>query len=163
MSLISFPTNIVSVGTGGLIGGRGLIGILGGSGDSISYDLAASFNIANQTFTNAQVLDTAAEGVQSGSLTVVDSGAGTVKVVSNELELVGTGNIDETGVFGSTATTKALGKALFLTYTPSNVSERGYFGFVNTAGMDIVNNSESILYHRDSGEVRAVTLPQPLL
>jgi len=123
----------------------------------IEYDLSANFNsAANQTFTNAQVLNTAEEGVDYGSLTVVDSGAGTVKVVSNELELVGTGNINETGVFGSTATTKALGKALFLTYTPSNVSERDYFGFVNTAGLDIGNNPESIFYHRDSGEVRVV-------
>lgn len=55
------------------------------------FDLFADFTAANQTFSNAQALDTAAEGVQKGSMTVVDVAAGTDKIASNLLEITGTG------------------------------------------------------------------------
>jgi len=98
------------------------------------YELEALFTGDNQTFSDAQVLDTAAEGVETGSLTVVDTGAGTVKIDTNRLELVGSGTWDETGIRETTGTTKALGKAAIITL-PHNTSAASIFGFNTAAGI----------------------------
>jgi len=101
----------------------------------IEYDLSANFNAAaNQTFTNAQVLDASEEGVDYGSLTVVDAGAGTVKVASNLLEITGTGSWDETGVRSTSGVTKALGKAFIGTLT-HNTNAASLFGLNTAAGI----------------------------
>ncbi|MCP4493225.1 MAG: hypothetical protein GY820_38875 [Gammaproteobacteria bacterium] len=55
---------------------------------AVSYPLRANFNADNQTFTDEQVLDTEAEGVQDGEfLYHNDNGDGDYKIVSNQLEL----------------------------------------------------------------------------
>lgn len=93
-----------------------------GVGNSIiTYDLNAPFNAVNQTFSNTQVLNTIIEGIQNGSLTVVDTGVGTVKIVSNKLELVGDNNWNATGIYHTNGTSKALGKSAFFTYSHVNL------------------------------------------
>lgn len=74
-------------------------------------------NAADQTFSDSQVLDTPAEGVREGSLTVVDIGTGTVKVVSNKLEIVGGTAWGDAGV-NSQSITRASGKMFISTMTP---------------------------------------------
>lgn len=100
----------------------------------ITYDLKALFTAGDQTFDPAEVLSTPAQGVQTGSLTVVDTGAGTVKIDTNRLELVGSGTWDQTGVRETTGTTKALGKAAIITL-PHNTSAASIFGFNTAAGI----------------------------
>ena len=91
------------------------------TGRLIPYDLDAPWTASNQTFSNTQVLDTVAEGVRVGSLTVVETSTGTVKIVSNELELTGSASYTTTGITGE-AVTKSLGKALFCSLNYSGTS-----------------------------------------
>ena len=107
-----------------------------GTGTFVAYDLQAIFGGANQTFSNTQVLDTAAEGVGIGSLTVVETSTGTVKIVSNELELVGdNASWTTTGVFGSTGITRSLGKALVFQYETSSTGHHSRIGFNTSAAV----------------------------
>ena len=53
---------------------------------ALTYLLRATFNAANQGYANGQVLDTVAEGVQDGQLTVVEVD-GTLAIVSNKCAL----------------------------------------------------------------------------
>ena len=105
-------------------------------GRLVSYDLDASFTASNQTFSNTQVLDTVGEGVRVGSLTVVDTSTGTVKIVSNELELVGDGAaFSATGLVGA-AITKSLGKTMFVTHgADNNVNSLIGFDDASTLGI----------------------------
>ena len=56
---------------------------------AVTYLLSANWTAGDQTFTHNQVLDTTAEGVQVGSFKVTDTFSGTVKIVSNALEIMG--------------------------------------------------------------------------
>lgn len=116
--------------------GWGLCGTLSGgapAGD-MSYDLDATWTAGNQTFSGAQVLDTSAEGVDTGSMTVFDDSTGTVKIDTNRLEIVGSGVLNHTGVYLTSGFTKALGKAAFMTFT-HNTATDCYMGFITTAGI----------------------------
>ncbi len=62
------------------------------------YLLRATFTAGDQTFSDAQVLDTAAEGVEMVSLTVKDTGAGDWQIVSNQLKNLVASNFNETAV-----------------------------------------------------------------
>ncbi len=140
--------------------GPGLSGVtlMGVAVNPLRYDLKALWTAANQTFTNAQVLDTVAEGVQDGSLTVVDTSTGTVKVVSNELELVGDGSWDTTGVYITNSTSRRLGKGLFAvvnkgatnTFAPALL-------WLNNAGIDASNDGEATIYFRNTADIQAGT------
>ena len=124
---------------------------------AILCDLKATFNIANQAFSNGQVLNTPAQGVESGSLTVVDTSTGTVKVVSNKLELVGNGASSASTGAVAGAVTKALGKALFVTQGAGGFL-MGRIGFDDSTALDVTpdpwylrrNNS---IYYWDSTTV----------
>ncbi len=107
-----------------------------------AFDLYADFDVENFTASNTDVLG-ASQGVQSGSLTVVDTGAGTVKVVSNELELVGNGvSSAATCLFGG-AITKALGKAFFYTQDAGgNINTR--FGLDSAAATTAIPDKYSV-------------------
>ena len=105
-----------------------------GNSAGIAYDLQALWTAANATFSNTQVLDTSGEGVSTGALTVVETSSGSVKIVSNELELTGDGaDYSKTGVTGE-ALTRAQGKALFATMTTitGSTPTQGKFGFATS-------------------------------
>jgi len=94
----------------------------------MGFDLRALFAYAaDQTFANAEVLKTKAKGLWDGSLTVVDTSTGTVKVVSNELEIVGSGVESETGIL-SDGLTKALGKGFLFRHTAATAINSTYSG-----------------------------------
>jgi hypothetical protein len=100
---------------------------------AIAYDLKATFTASNQTFTDAQVLDTAAEGVETGSLTVVDTSTGTVKIVGNELEIDPSGTWNTTGLY-SNVITNTPGKAIFATIDNDTVDYNAQPLGTNIAG-----------------------------
>ena len=113
-------------------------GILGHatSGVSIAYDLRTKMSdVPGQpvTFPDATVLDTAAEGVLDGSLTVVETGAGTVKATGDVLEIVGTASWAETGVV-SPASTRGLGLSLFGTRNKT-AGQNEFQGWSTTSGL----------------------------
>ena len=120
-------------------------------GRLVSYDLDASFTASNQTFSNTQVLDTVGEGVRVGSLTVVDTSTGTCKIVSNELELVGSGSANTTCVYDATGVSRALGKALLFTVTQDNGATDAYYGF-NRTGFQIATFSTGV--YLDGGSIK---------
>ncbi len=115
----------------------------------LATDLYAPFSVADFTATNGQVLYST-RGVQSGSLTVVDTSTGTGKVVGKELEITGTGGWNTTGAYKTVGVTKALGKAFFSINTYSTrdlkvgwnegaaITDANSVGFNLTAGADIV-------------------------
>ncbi|MBW2635983.1 MAG: hypothetical protein JRC86_00400 [Deltaproteobacteria bacterium] len=103
----------------------------------LSYLLKATFDSApNQTFSDAQVLDTPAEGVESGSLTVVDTSTGTVKIVSGELEIVGDGTYNKTGIVDSDGVSRLLGRGLFIDHIHAS-SNFSLIGFTNSSALSV--------------------------
>ena len=120
----------------------------------ISYLLRVPFTAANQGYSDAQVLDTVAEGVQDGQLTVVEKD-GTLAVVSNEcaftaqatptwgdqgfysqavtrslgLTLLGTVNVDAT----NTTAILALDQA-----ADAGLTRELYFAFISDGNLDVI-------------------------
>ncbi len=94
------------------LGGRGYPWGGGAGGGAVRYLLLARFNAADQGYADAQVLDSAALGVEIGQLTVVEVD-GTLAIVSNKMDFTAqaTAVQGDLGVF-STAKTKSLGMAL---------------------------------------------------
>lgn len=91
--------------------------LLGGSvrGAAYTYLLKTAFaGAADQTFTEGQVLDTAAEGVTTGSLTVHDNVAAlSIQIVSGELKFVaGSGHTTEGEGLANGLVTRAAGTVL---------------------------------------------------
>ncbi len=87
--------------------------LLGGAG--IKYLLRATFDAPDQNYANGQVLDTIAEGIQDGQLTVVEVD-GTLAIVGNKCAFTA----QSTPVWGdlgfySQARTRALGRGLLST------------------------------------------------
>ncbi len=114
--------------------GGGMVGL-----EDVFYDLEWTGTGAhNQTFSDAQVLDTAAEGIPNfkGSLTVVDTSTGTVKVVSNRLELVGEGFFNKEGVYHTDGVNRSLGKAGLFTFNEGDASNQTFLGFNASAPLD---------------------------
>lgn len=79
-------------------------------GRTASTTISASFNASDQLFSDGQALDTDAEGVQDGSLTVKDGG-GVVQIVNDWLSVNGSGAFNDTG-FVSGSSAQSLGKAV---------------------------------------------------
>ena len=91
----------------------------------LKYLLRATFNAPDQGYSNTQVLDTVAEGVQDGTLTVVEAD-GTLAVVSNKLAFTAQvspawGNL---GMY-SQAITRALGRGLLVAALSNDVTNIG--------------------------------------
>lgn len=104
----------------------------------IFYDLQWNGNVAaDQTFPDGYVIDSPSEGMANptGALTVTDTAAGTVKVVSNKLEITGSGSANETGVFKTDGVSRSTGKALLLTHTAKTGITGTYFGWDDAAGI----------------------------
>jgi len=97
-----------------------------GARDACKYLLRATFDAANQGYTDAQVLDTAAEGVQKGQLTVVEVD-GTLAIVSNKCAFTAQTTVawGDLGFYSPQAITRALGRALLSTV---NVDANNTFG-----------------------------------
>ncbi len=102
----------------------------------IAYDLRAIWDVGDVTFSNTDTLGPG-EGVQDGSLTVVDTGAGTVKVKTNELEIVGSGTWGETGVYSTNGTTRSLGQAAFGKFRNVLASNSAALGWNEVADVDL--------------------------
>ena len=88
-----------------------------GAGGGLAYLLRAPFTGDDQGYANAQVLDTVAEGITAGSLTVAES-AGTLALVSNKCAYTGGGGWFVTFLI-SQAIDRALGRTLLATISKS--------------------------------------------
>ncbi len=106
----------------------------------LATDLYAPFSVADFTATNGQVLYST-RGVQSGSLTVVDTAGGEVGVDTGQLKITGSGTWDETGLRETGGVTKALGKAFFGKLT-HNTLAASLLGLNNTTGIVRANGLE---------------------
>lgn len=93
----------------------------------VTYLLQATFDADNQGYADAQVLDTEAEGVVDGQLTVVDTGAGTLAIVGNECHTDASASpgFDTTGAY-SQAIAKVLGRTLLCEWSKSEVGSTSY-------------------------------------
>ena len=88
----------------------------------LEYELQATFNGGDQGYADAQVLDTKAEGVQRGNLTVVEAD-GTLALASNKCAFTAQGTPAWGDLGGySQAITKELGKVLLATYNADDVT-----------------------------------------
>lgn len=119
--------------------GDGIAGV-----EPVFYDLEwTGTGAANQTFADAQVLNTAAEGLprEKGSITVTETGTGSVKLVSEKFEITGSGTWDETGLRETDGITKVLGKAFFGKLT-HNTLAASLLGVNNTTGIVRANGIE---------------------
>lgn len=106
---------------------------------AVTYLLKATFTAANQSFTDGQVLDTAAEGVEVGQLTAKDTSTGTLDIVSNQLVVGAESNWISTGVFGE-ALTRAIGTAILFKFQKSASVDRILVGLSDV--YDIQDNPE---------------------
>ena len=98
----------------------------------VTYLLNAPFTAADQGYANAQVLDTVAEGITAGQLTVVEVD-GTLAVVSNKCAFTA----QVTPVWGdqdfySQAITRALGRGLLATVNLSVLGAGSWYGFADS-------------------------------
>jgi hypothetical protein len=87
----------------------------GGGDAACDFELLARFNAANQGYANGQVLDTAAEGVAVGSLTVVETD-GVAELLNNQFRMSQkmVNAYNDLGLYSTLAVVRALGKALFV-------------------------------------------------
>ena len=102
--------------------GAGPSGVAGGA--LLTYYLKAPFTGDNQAYVNAQVLNTAAEGVTEGALTVVEAGSGALALVSNECTFQGGGSVPSCNLT-SQAISRLFGLTLIATV---NVTAGGTYG-----------------------------------
>lgn len=80
----------------------------------LTYLLRATWDeAADQGYADAQVLNTPALGVEDGSLTVAE-GAGTLSVVSNKIQIIGSENDYSANNIRSAAITRLLGTFLYV-------------------------------------------------
>lgn len=105
---------------------------------AITYLLRATFTAGNQTFSDAQVLDTEAEGVEDGQLTVTGTG---VDILSNELVV----DVADQGVLGESAA-RSIGLACIFTHEANHNSARTAAGFTaNTSMVNADNRNDGLL------------------
>ena len=105
------------------------------SGVSLRYLLRATFDAADQGYANAQVLDTVAEGVQDGQLTVVEVD-GTLAISGNKCAFTAqaTPAWGDQG-FYSQAITRALGRGLLATVNLNATNKSAAMGWASIAGV----------------------------
>ncbi len=103
---------------------------------ALTYLLRATFDAADQGFADAQVLDTEAEGVTAGQLTVVEVD-GTLAIVSNKCAFTAqtTPTTGDQGFF-SQAITRAIGQTLLFTVQSDNTgNDTTAIGFFDTTDL----------------------------
>lgn len=100
-----------------------------------TYLLRAHFNADDQGYVDTQVLDTEAEGVSDGQLTVVEI-SGTLAIVSNKYAFTPANGWNQLGVY-SQAVTKALGRGLVTTVNLDATDTRAVVAWVDSADVDI--------------------------
>ena len=98
----------------------------GPSGAGVPYLLRATFDAPDQGFADAQVLNTVAEGIRDGQLTVVEV-AGTLAIVSKQLVFTDPGGWDNLGVY-SQVVTRQLGRGLLFAMARTNWDDGGIWG-----------------------------------
>ena len=122
------------------------------SGVSLRYLLRATFDAPDQGYANGQVLDTVAEGVQDGQLTVVEVD-GTLAIVSGKCAFTAQSTpIDgDQGFFSSGAITKRLGITLLSNVNSANMTtEVVYLGFKSAAAITLA--AREFTFGKASGE-----------
>ena len=123
----------------------------------ITHLLRATFNAANQGYSNAQVLDTVAEGVSAGQLTVVEVD-GTLAIVSNKCAFTA----QATPVYGdlgfySQAITRALGTTFLATVVRDTAGQDApILGWQDAASLATAS-TEIAFYFRNAGRIDAWT------
>jgi len=91
--------------------------VYGGVAAALKYLLKATFTRADTgPIANGTVLNSAALGVEDGSLTVVDTSTGTVEVLSNKLKVTGSEAWNTTGWYSQNVS-RAIGKTCIVDYT----------------------------------------------
>ena len=124
----------------------------GGAQFGVKYLLRATFDAPDQGYANAQVLDTVAEGVQDGQLTVVEVD-GTLAIVSNRCAFTAqaTPAWGDQG-FYSQAITRALGRGLLATVNVDTTNaEWGGIAFLDSADVNITSGAGSRWLLRTAG------------
>jgi len=108
--------------------------LFGGKGIVPPYLLRAPFTADDQGFANAQVLDTEAEGILQGQLTVVETD-GAIAILTNRLILSGktVSSWTSLGLYSANAITRALGRALLLKFESANTGNMTGAGWHDTA------------------------------
>jgi len=123
----AYPLTATGIATGAPTVGTGTL--------ALAYLLNAPFTASNQNYSDAQVLNTVAEGITAGQLTVVEKD-GTLAVVSNKCAFTvqGTPALGDLALV-SLALTKSLGMTLYETLNIASLT--AYMGFwddANTIG-----------------------------
>jgi len=137
------------------------------SSSTPAYEIYAPWTGADQTFTDAQVLDSAGEGVSTGSMTVTDTSTGSIGIASNVFTITGSGSATTTGVVSTAAYPRVLGAVGMITLSDeftgaaSNYSGVGWditAGVSSTKTDGIVSNDASTtLLSAHSGSWRLST------
>lgn len=130
--------------------------LLGVGEEEISYLLRATFDAADQGYSNTQVLDDPSEGIEDGQLTVVEVD-GTLAIVSNKCAFTaqGTPTWGDLG-FYSQAITRALGRGLLgVVQKPANDIHGPAVGFADSIGL-ADDAFPAAIYFRGTGNFHAV-------
>jgi len=123
-----------------------------GARAACKYLLRATFNADDQGYTDAQVLDTLAEGVQAGQLTVVEVD-GALAIVSNKCAFTAqTTPVWEDLGFYSQAITRAPGRAALCTLNLDILSKQAIYGWGTTPFT--LNNNEGQAFLSVSAGIR---------
>jgi hypothetical protein len=122
------------------------------------YLLRANFNADDQSFVDGQVLDTVAEGVQDGSLTVKKTNAGAVvEVLSNELKLIGASPLGwgDLGLYDTDVVTKTIGSTLLCQIQRVGPGMLAWHDANTLAGSSA--STEYSFYFTTTGDIRVYT------
>lgn len=119
----------------------------GGTPKSL-YTLDYPATGGDQSYSNAQAVDTVAEGIVSGSFTAVDTGSGTVGIDTNRLKLVGGAAWNATG-YVSASLTRSIGKTLFFTFNPNSQTASTLFSFQADSSLAVspATNGSRIIFN----------------
>lgn len=123
----------------------------------IQYLLRATFTQADQGYADAQVIDRPSEGIERGTLTVVEVD-GTLAIVSGEMAFTaqGTPNWGDEGVY-SQAVTRRLGLALLGTLNKNETNTFGpFYSFFDSQSVDDGDVESSGIYFRNDATIRGI-------
>jgi hypothetical protein len=143
---------------------RGTRRALLGGGAKVKYLLRATFNAADQGYANAQVLDSVAEGISDGQLTVVEVD-GTLAIVSNKCAFTAqaTAGWGDLG-FYSGAVTKTLGRSLIASILANENTSWAHIGWKDTTSVGTAGATEYDFQMSSPGKLDATgpgTVLQP--
>jgi len=110
--------------------------VYGGIAAALKYLLKSTFTRADTgAIANGTVLNSAALGVENGSLTVVDTDAGTVEVLGNVLKITNTAGV-VTGIYGASVG-RSIGVTLLSSFTINTAGSSTHLGFNSSASIDV--------------------------